>query len=87
MSKEDVYVGIDVSLTHLDVGVWPQGEAWQSPNAPDGYCALTDRVTTLSPTRVVMEATGGIESVAGRGVGSRRDAGGSGQPPAGPRVR
>ena len=64
MSKEDVYVGIDVSLTHLDVGVWPQGEAWQTPNAPEGYCALTDRLTTLSPTLVVMEATGGIESVA-----------------------
>ncbi len=62
MSKEAVYVGIDVSLAHLDVGVSPHGDVWQVPNDLEGYSTLRDRLTTLSPTLVVMEATGGIEA-------------------------
>ncbi len=57
-----IFVGIDVSKATLDVAVRPNGEAWTSANAPDGIDALVARIAALSPTLVVLEATGRYEA-------------------------
>ena len=57
-------VGIDVSKDTLDVAVYPHGEQWQASNDEAGIGALVERLTTLSPARIVMEATGGYETSA-----------------------
>ena len=56
------FVGIDVSKATLDVAVRPTGEAWTSANAPDGIDALVARIAALTPTLVVLEATGRYEA-------------------------
>lgn len=56
-----VWVGIDVSKERLDVAVRPGGAAWQAPNDAPGIATLVAAVTALSPARVVLEATGGLE--------------------------
>jgi transposase len=55
----EVYVGIDVAKTHLDVAVRPTGEQWRVPNDDDGINGLVSRLGDLHPVLVVLEATGG----------------------------
>ena len=57
-----LFVGIDVSKSTLNVAVLPTGEAWTSPNDPDGVAALVARVAELGPVLVVLEATGRYEA-------------------------
>ena len=60
--SEPLFVGIDVSKATLDVAVLPTGEAWTSPNDPDGIADLAARVAVLGPALVVLEATGRYEA-------------------------
>jgi transposase len=55
-------IGIDVSKARLDVAVRPAGTAWQARNDPAGIAGLVAQVRALSPERVVLEATGGLEA-------------------------
>jgi transposase len=55
------FVGIDVSLHHLDVHIRPSAEAARYPNDEAGIRAVVARLADLGPTRVVLEATGGLE--------------------------
>jgi transposase len=50
----DVYVGMDVSKSHIDVAVRPGTERWQVSNDDAG----------IAPTLVILEATGGYELLA-----------------------
>jgi transposase len=59
----NVFVGIDVAGDHLDVHVLPQGEAFACPNDPDGIASLVERLRPARPALVVLEATGGYESL------------------------
>jgi transposase len=61
MSATAVWIGIDVSKAHLDVGVRPGGAHWRSANTDSGCDELVHRVQALVPTLVVLEATGGLE--------------------------
>ena len=54
-------VGIDVSLHHLDVHGRPSAEAARYPNGEAGVRAVVARLAGLQPTRIVLEATGGLE--------------------------
>jgi transposase len=56
------FIGIDVSKAALDVHVLPSDERWQSANTDDEIASLTDRVASLSPALVVLEATGKYEA-------------------------
>lgn len=56
-----MFVGIDVAQQDLVVSVRPTGETWTVRNAEEGLRDLVTRLTTLAPTRVVLEATGGYE--------------------------
>lgn len=57
----EVFVGIDVSKSTLDVRVEPLGECMQVGNDDEGIKALCARLAELAPTLIVMEATGGLE--------------------------
>lgn len=55
----EVYVGVDVAKTHLDVAVRPTGERWRIPNDDAGIEGLVSRLGDLHPALIVLEATGG----------------------------
>ena len=56
-----MFVGIDVAQRELVVSVLPTGETWSVGNDDGGLKDLVARVVALTPTRVVLEATGGYE--------------------------
>ncbi len=60
----DCYIGIDVSKATLDVASLPTGESWTVTNDDLGLVELTPRLISLAPVLVVLEATGGFETLA-----------------------
>jgi transposase len=62
-TSPEVFIGIDVSKDRLDVAVRPSGEHWSEPNGPTLSGAFVKRLRALSPTLIVVEATGGLEAV------------------------
>lgn len=63
-----MFVGIDVSKDRLDVHLRPSGEAFAVARDSDGVEALATRLLTLEPELVVLEATGGFETVVAAGL-------------------
>lgn len=61
MEQPSVYVGIDVSKDRLDVAVAPEEQGWQAPYTEGGVTELGERLRSLGPALVVLEATGGLE--------------------------
>lgn len=61
LMKSEFFVGIDVSKDHLDVAVRPSGEAWREAHDQAGIIRLLDRLQSLGPSLIVLEATGGME--------------------------
>jgi transposase len=61
MTGNDVYVGIDVSKATLDFGVGRSGQSFQCKNDHTGIRQAIQQLTTLNPTLVVLESTGGLE--------------------------
>lgn len=60
----DCYIGIDVSKATLDIASLPNGESWTVTNDDLGLAELTPRLVALAPALVVLEATGGFETLA-----------------------
>lgn len=58
-----IHVGIDVSKRQLDVHILPQGERFAVSRDGRGLEALIERLAGLDPTLVVVEATGGFETI------------------------
>jgi len=56
-----VVVGIDISKAQLDVGVRPSGERTSVPYDAPGLTTLIVQLPQVQPTRIVVEATGGLE--------------------------
>lgn len=65
---EAIFVGIDVSKDRLDVHVRPTGEAFVVTRDGNGLQQLIDRLRSLSPTLVAVEATGGFETIVAAAV-------------------
>jgi transposase len=57
------FVGIDVAKDRLDVHLRPSGEAFAVARDGEGLARLVERLQTLVPRLVVMEATGGYETI------------------------
>jgi len=57
------FVGIDVSKDRLDVHVCPSGEGFAVSRDGKGLEVLIDRLRTLSPQLIAVEATGGFETI------------------------
>jgi transposase len=58
---QQMFVGIDVAATKLDVAARPSGEQWVSAYTEAGMTDLITRLRPLAPTLIVVEATGGRE--------------------------
>jgi transposase len=58
-----IFIGIDVSKHHLDLHVRPTGHHERFENTSDGVALITTRVVTPAATLVVIEATGGYETL------------------------
>lgn len=54
-------MGIDVSQERLDVAVSPSGERWACANDGAGIRSLVERLESLEPVLVVLEATGDLQ--------------------------
>lgn len=65
---EAMFVGIDVSKDRLDVHVRPSREAFAVVRDGKGLEELIDRLTTLSPQLIAIEATGGFETIAAAAI-------------------
>jgi len=60
MTRTEVFVGIDVSKAQLDLALRPEGR-FSAPNDEAGCAQVLERLRAVSPTLVVLEATGGLE--------------------------
>jgi transposase len=56
-----VVVGIDVSGERLDVAVRPTGASFSVSNDDEGIGTLVEKLRQVSPSLIVLEATGGLE--------------------------
>jgi transposase len=63
-----IYVGIDVSKDRLDVHVHPGREAFAVTRDGKGLEELIERLRTLSPQLIAIEATGGFETIAAAAI-------------------
>jgi transposase len=63
-----MFVGIDVSKDRLDVHLRPSGDAFAVARDGEGVEALATRLLELGPELVVLEATGGFETVVAAGL-------------------
>ena len=61
MSNNESFVGIDVSKAELQVAVRPEKRSMAFANTEDGIFLLIETLKPLASTRVVLEATGGLE--------------------------
>src|SRR5215475_2211335 len=63
VAMEKITVGIDVSKDRLDVAVRPSGECFAVPRTGTGLDDLVAHLRVLKPNLIVLEATGGFETV------------------------
>ena len=61
MPNNECFVGIDVSKAELQVAVRPEKRSMVFANTEDGIFLLIEALKPLASTRVVLEATGGLE--------------------------
>lgn len=71
MRTQPVYVGIDVSKSHLDVARHDEEDVWRVSNDEEGIDVLVERLVELRPELVVLEATGGFEVPAAAALAGR----------------
>jgi len=57
------FVGIDVAKDRLDVHLRPSGEAFAVARDGEGLAQLVEQLSRLAPQLIVMEATGGYETI------------------------
>ena len=58
-----VSVGIDVSKNTLDIAIHESGETWSTNNESSSCVALASQLKQLQATSIVLEATGGFETL------------------------
>jgi len=61
MTKEAVYVGVDVAKDSLDVAVHNSHETHQFANDDEGIREAIRHIASLKPARIILEATGNLE--------------------------
>jgi transposase len=65
-----IYVGIDVSKDRLDVHVLPSGEAFAVARDGKGLNELLERLRSVAPSLIAVEATGGYETIVAAAIAS-----------------
>lgn len=61
-AQDSIFVGIDVSKKRLDVDAYPVSNQAQFANDEAGHIQLCAVLQSLQPQRIIVEATGGLES-------------------------
>ena len=61
MERESIFIGIDVAKEKMDIAVRPSDRTWSTSYDDDDVEVLVGQLQELSPTAVILEATGGIE--------------------------
>jgi len=69
MNKDQVYAGIDVSKSSLDIAVHQNRKRWSFSNDVKGIAQAVANFVSLKPALVVLEATGGLEMPLGAALG------------------
>ena len=64
------FIGIDVAKDRLDVHLRPSGESFTVARDGEALAGLVERLQALAPALVVMEATGGYETVVASALGA-----------------
>jgi len=63
MKSQELFIGVDVCKDRLDIANDSNSEVWSSANDDLGVSLLVEKFTALKPTLIVMEATGGLETL------------------------
>ncbi len=58
-----ISVGIDVSKSTLEIAIHETGESWSCNNSTEGGAGLVPKLKQLQATSIVLEATGGFETL------------------------
>jgi transposase len=66
------FVGIDVSQARLDIAVRPTERVWSVTNDESGVTALVAELSELQPELIVVEATGGLQTLVVAAVAAAR---------------
>lgn len=61
MTAIDIFVGIDISKSRLDIAIIPGDQSFTCPNNEAGIQKLVHRLQKLNPHTILLEATGGYE--------------------------
>jgi len=61
--RQGTYIGIDVAKSSLEVAIHDQAQQSSFLNSEEGIRQAVDHIKKLSPSLVVLEATGGFESI------------------------
>ena len=61
-TPSSVWVGLDVAKAHIDMAVLPTRTRLQVPNDESGHATLVAALRAMTPTLIVLEATGGYET-------------------------
>jgi len=72
MEQTGIWVGVDVSKARLDVHILPQGTSFGVANTEHGIETLIETLKPLTPQRVILEATGGLERLLVRALSDAR---------------
>lgn len=56
------FVGIDVAAATLVIAVWPEQRTWDAANTVEGIEQLVAVLQELTPARIVLEGTGGLQA-------------------------
>ena len=59
----NIFVGIDIAKRTLDLAVRPTGQTWTLSHDAAQFPALVAQLRQLAPTCIVLEATGGLETL------------------------
>src|SRR6188472_2844172 len=68
VEMDAIYVGIDVSKDRLDVHVRPAGETFAVARDGKGLNELLERLRSIAPRLIAIEATGGYETIAAAAI-------------------
>ena len=69
MTTTESFVGIDVSKDELEISIRPTNKSLTFANTEDGIALMVEHLKTLSPSLIVLEATGGYEMAAVNALG------------------
>lgn len=62
MTTVETIIGIDVSKAGLDLWTFPAGQAWRVEYTDGALPRLVEELTAAQPFRIIVEATGGLET-------------------------